>query len=627
MAQIILQKTPAVRKSGPPIILSSRTEAFEVMKKFTELAKKNAAYALDTETSGLYWYKDMLYMISLYTPGMPAVVIPLAWESSAVTFSDLRSLFRGLVDSAVTVCYLFNAKFDLHFMANVGVTFSNQLVDVRVLAHMTNNTIPSNLKTRAKVDVGMELIEFKKLFNLSRGKTLLDYPVEDVGQYAGNDAIATYKLGNKYSNGGLLNNQSFLIADDPELATLYKKIEHKITPILYKMERRGIMANLDNIDAYKRRMVPKLKELEAKAIKLAGAPVNIRSPKQLLEVLRRRGHAVESTGEEILSAVYAKTQDQFISALLEYRELQKLLGTYVEGLLEATDSNGFIHTSFNQVGTVTGRLSSSDPNLQNIPRDAEIRGFFKPRPGYVFIVRDYGQLELRVVAHVSQDPIMLEEFQRGMDIHRLSAAAIFNKNPDEITDEERTKGKSTTSFGVLYGMGAWNLSQQLGVSEERAEMFICNWFRKYRLVDRFFKRIKTSALQTGYVRSFLGRVRYLPELKSPERRKVSAGLREAGNTVVQGPAADLVKLAMIHCEVPEVWNTGARLLLQVHDELVWEVPERNAYAADLIIQDRMINFPVAKKLNVPLTTDGGIGYDWYSAKKGKLNEEFAKRYG
>jgi DNA polymerase-1 len=627
VATLIKKAKPKKYNQKTPIILSNRVEAFEVMEAFTKKAQENRAYALDTETGGLFWYKDPLFMISLYTPGMPAVVIPVAWDSSQVSLLDLAKLFRRLASNTGIVCYLFNAKFDMHFMESADVKLANQLVDVRVLAHMTNNAIPSNLKTRARLDAGMDLVEFKKLFNLTRGKTLLDYPVEDVGQYAGNDAIATYKLGNKYSNGGLIENPSFLIADDPELTVLYKKIEHKITPILYRMERRGIMANLDNINAYKQEAIPKLKAMEERAIQLAGTPVNIRSPKQLMEVLHRRGHRLDSTSAEILDRVYMETKDKFIEALLEYRGLQKLISTYVEGILAATDANGFVHTSFNQVGTVTGRLSSSDPNLQNIPRDRAIRGFFKPRPGYVFIVRDYGQLELRVVAHVAQDPTMIEEFQKGMDIHRVSAAAIFGKNPEDITDEERQKGKSTTSFGVLYGMGAWNLALQLGVSDDKAEMFIVNWFKKYRMVDRFFKRIKQSALQSGYVRSFLGRVRYLPELKSGERRKVSAGLREAGNTVVQGPAADLVKLAMIHLEVPEVWHTGARMLLQVHDELMWEVPERNAYIANKIIEERMANFPVARKLSVPLVTDGGIGRDWYGAKNGELNKEFAERYG
>jgi len=222
---------------------------------------------------------------------------------------------------------------------------------------------------------------------------------------------------------------------------------------------------------------------------------------------------------------------------------------------------------------------------------------------------------------------MIEEFKKGLDIHRVSAAAIFKKSPEEVTDEERQKGKSTTSFGVLFGMGAWNLALELGVTEDQAEMFIANYFRKYRKVDRFFKRVKQSAMQTGYVRTFLGRVRFLPDVRSEDRKKVSAAMRQAGNCVIQGAAADLVKLAMLNCDVPEVHATGARLLLQVHDELVFEVPVRNAYKASKLIEHRMVNFPVAAKLLVPLTIDGGIGYTWNDAKKGKLNKAFKEKYG
>lgn len=599
-----------------------------VLEAFYERAAVNG-YGIDTETGGLDWKRDPLYMISLFTEGCLPVVVPLAWPESTIRLTALRRLFLPLTSGDIKA-YFWNAKFDMHFLKGTGIEFTNPVLDVHVAAHLINNEAPGRLKLRAKADLGMKMTDFKELFNLTRGKTLLDYPLHDVARYAADDAVATYRLAVKYMGERPdIQSRAFALGGQTELGTLFQRVEIPITNLLFRMEDRGVLANTENIEAYERTLAPKIEKAQEKIYRLAGTSVNLNSPKQLLPLLIGRGHKLTSTDAEALKAAHAVRADPLLGSLLEYREYEKIRGTYIEGLLHARDGDGAIHTTFNQAGTETGRFSSSGPNLQNIPREGAIRAFFKPRPGHIFIVRDFGQLELRVAAHAANDAVMIEEFRRGMDIHSLSAAGIFNKPYEEVTPEERQVGKSTSSFGVLFGMSPTSLALKLGVSEVKAELFIINWFKKYRGIDQFFKRVVESAKQTGYVVTFLGRVRFIEALKNPKSNGArNAALREAKNTTIQGPAADLVKLAMLWCDASEELHAlGAHMLLQVHDELMFEVPEENAYRADQIIAERMTNFPVATKLKVPLTTDGGIGYDWNSAKKGALNEQFAQRYG
>lgn len=558
-----------IERSKHYIIPNSYEHAVKLLQKFTACAIRNKMYAMDTETGGLCWYRDAVYMVSLYTAGIKAVVLPVGWEDSALSVKDLKALLQELVNLQNITCFLFNAKFDMHFLANCAVMFKNQIVDVRVIGFMINNTLPANLKGRAKVELGVEPKEFKKLFDLKRGKILLDYPVEDVAPYAANDAIWTYQLGKKFVSTGfsLDKNSEFSVGEDPELTQMYKKIDHKLTLILFDMEREGVLISRKRIEIYKDRIKPILKDIEKRAINKVGAGFNLRSVKQLREIFRRRGISLESTDVEHLEEAYKETKDPLIELILKHRKISKTLGTYADGLLEVLDANSFVHTDFDQVGAKSGRLSSSDPNLQNIQRDDEIRCFFRPRPDHVFIVRDFGQIELRVAAHVANDHTMIEEFKSGMDIHSLGASVIFNKDIKDITPEERQASKATTSFGVLFDMSPYSLAQKLEVSEDKAEVFIYNWFKKYHGIDKFFKRLQASALQVGYVRSFLGRLRYEENLKSSERRKVSAALRSVRNTVIQGPAADLVKLAMIEIsEDEELRSWGYRMLIQVHDK-------------------------------------------------------------
>lgn len=608
----------------------SNADLAKTISEFTEVVAKNGDYALDTETTGLCWFKDRILMISMYTEGYPSVVIPLAWEESKISLTKVAKLLEPLTSLKDISLYFWNAKFDMHFMEQIGVIFNNQIIDACVLGKLVDNEAPAKLKLRARKDLGMEMTEFKKLFNLTRGKTLLDYPLHAVGAYAADDAIATYKLALKFIGSNKdIKSKNFCLNNDIELGTLYRKIEHKMTPILYKMERRGVILNHHNIDAYEADLLPAIESAKRDIFREAGKEFNLNSNPQTLAVLKGKGLNITSTGEKVLKATYKTNKLPLLKHILDYRGMEKIRGTYIEGLRDRQDQNGIVHTSFNQSGTNTGRLSSSDPNIQNIPREGAIRNFFTPPPGYVYIVRDYGQLELRVVAHIANDLTMIDEFRQGLDIHRVCAAPLFNKKWQDVTKEERQIGKSTTSFGVLFGMAPWSLAQMLNVTEEKAYGFIVKWFHKYKGVDQFFKRLKESVKQTGYVKTLFGRHRFFKDIKkNVPASKVRAMLREAGNAAVQGGAADLVKLAMIHCnESEELRQTGAEMLIQVHDELMFQVPIENALVADRLVDKLMTTFPVAKKLKVPLITDGGIGYDWHEAKDGVRNAEFIERYG
>ncbi len=622
-------KLQRVKKRSDFLLPLTDVNLVSVLHDFEDAVKANGDYALDTETTGLSWFKDRILMISMFTEGFPSVVVPLAWEESKIKLTGLAAKFESLVNLKDINLYFWNTKFDKHFMRQVNVNFNNKCIDANILGKMLDNEAPGKLKLRAKKDLKMEITEFKKLFKLNKKKTLLDYPVQKVGAYAADDAIATYRLARLFM-GSVIDptDKSFLIGEDLELGTLYRKVEHKFTDILYKMERRGVILNYESMANYLKELLPKIAEAEKAVYREAGKELNIASPKQVLAVLRAKGLDISSTAEKVLSNVAKTNPLPILKRILDYRAYEKIRGTYIDGFKEKANK-GVIHTSFNQGGTNTGRLSSSGPNMQNIPREGAIRNFFKPPEGYVYIVRDYGQLELRVVAHIANDKVMIEEFLANLDIHKVCAAPLFNKRWQDITKEERRIGKSTTSFGVLFGMAPWSLAQMLNVSEEKALGFIVKWFKKYKGVDTFFKRLIMSTEQAGYVRTFLGRVRRFADIKHPKSRGALGAMhRELKNFAVQGGAADLVKLAMIHCEESRPLRmTGARMLLQVHDELMFQVPEENALRADRLIADLMVNFPVAKKLRVPLITDGGIGYNWHEAKEGLRNDEFIKRYG
>lgn len=617
----------------------TRLEAVEVVEEFFCQATKNGRWAVDTETSGKCWYRDNLLMVAMFTAGFPAVIIPLFyWEESSITPPDLQIIMKPLLQKRDDKFFVYahNAKFDMHFLENFEIKTPHPYVDTMLLARMADNVRSNGLKSLAKSLIGMQLSEFSQ-FKVTKKKPLWKVPLRQVAKYAADDPMATYLVGEHLLQGTHPLKKGTTVDGDVELGTLFRKVEQPVTHILQEMERRGLLLNKEEIDGYIRKTSPEMESIKISIIKMLGSkaaiegkPLNINSPKQLMTVFGRFKLGIPNTAEETLKAWSHKLPPErnFIKLLLDYREKAKELSVYALGMMEKADINGKVHTDFNQA-VDTGRLSSKSPNMQNIKRDgvgSQVRDFFRPPPGYCFIDLDYGQLELRVAAHCAVDRVMIQEFADGVDIHKGAATGIFNKPIEEITADERQAGKATSSFGVMFGMGAAALAAKINadfphmcVTAEKADIFIENWFKKYKGVDWYFRRLIDSAKMTGYVRTFLGRKRMIPELVSKNRGVYGHGIRMVKNTTIQGGAADLVKLALVSVsQCPEIRRTGARILLQVHDELLFIAPKKNAKEAARLIKDRMENFSVAKRLRVKLPVDGGVGMTWSKAKKGDM---------
>ena len=408
------------------------------------------------------------------------------------------------------------------------------------------------------------------------------------------------------------------------LESLLWEIELPLLQVLVDMEWNGITIDRALFRKLSDELGGDLRRLEQEIARAAGMEVNLNSPRQLASVLFeklqlpvvKKTKTGPSTDADVLEQLAAMGHE-LPRLILEYRELQKLKNTYVDTLpLRVNQKTGRIHTSFNQAGAATGRLSSAEPNLQNIPvrtlRGEAIRAGFVPREGWVFLVADYSQIELRIMAHLSGDPAFIEAFHQGGDIHRQTAALIFNVPPEQVTGDMRARAK-TINFATIYGQGAFALSRQLGISLEDARGFIAKYFERFSGVRSFLDRQIELARQQGYVETLFKRRRYIPELKERNFSLRAYGERNAQNSPLQGSAADLIKLAMvrIHHAIREQGLTG-RMLLQVHDELVFEAPPEEVEAMSLVVREHMENVVT---LRVPLVVDIGVGPNWLEAKR------------
>jgi DNA polymerase-1 len=417
--------------------------------------------------------------------------------------------------------------------------------------------------------------------------------------------------------GGVLANKIGQAA----LGELMRGLEIPLIPVLVGMERAGIGLDLARFELFLREVSAELDRLTGEIFEAAGTRFNIRSNKQLAEVLYDRlglkrqgktpGGAV-STSVEALERL--EGAHPVVDKLLAFRKLEKLRSTYLEPLPKLVGPGGRIHTTFNQLAAATGRLSSSSPNLQNIPIRGEMgrrmRACFTAAPGQALAAADYSQIELRVLAHFSGDPTLIAAFERGLDIHAQTAALLYDKKPGDIGPDERRLAK-TINFGLLYGMGPQKLSRELGITMNQAKQFIAKYFERLTRLRQFYETVIEGAAKTGYVTSLAGRRRFLPELHSQNSQLQSQAKRQAVNTVIQGSAADIIKMAMIAVAADERLKTlGATLILQVHDELVLEAPEKNAAEAGRRLAEIMSKIYT---LRVPLAVDTGVGRTWAEA--------------
>ncbi len=637
------------------------------LTKFIDTALSSPQVAYDSETDSLDTINANILGFSLcYEPGK-AVYIPISSNSedlfadtTSIPLKDaLTQLLRLFQAKNVTVI-MHNAKFDLKVLATnikkagfknpelIQKVLQSSIYDTMIYAWLQNPERTGknsySLEALGESVLGLKGIEFNDI--VEKGQTFADVPLEKAAPYGAEDADFTLRLALAQQKCGFdpstklrdrtasptqppvvdCNNSGVSPVVEcrdsgvsrPHLEHLFA-LEMKVLPILTQMELTGIHLDTATLHAYNKELTQGIAQAEQAIYKEVGHEFNIASPKQLQTVLfEERGLKAgkkTKTGYSTDTSVLEELafEDPVPRMILDYREMAKLKSTYVETLPKLTDNQGRIHTDFVQTGTATGRLSCRDPNLQNIPvrNDAgrRIRSAFTAPEGKVLISADYSQIELVVLAHLSGDKNMSQSFIDGTDVHKATAALIYGVTPDAVTPEMRRTAK-TINFGVIYGMSAFRLARDLGISRTQASQFIENYFAQYSSVDTFIKETIRKAEETGYVETLFGRRRPIMNINSRNKLEKSAAERIAVNTPVQGSAADIVKTAMLKVSDALIASASqARLLLQVHDELIFECPDDKATidATIALIKEQMEN---AVKLNVPLRVSIEYGKNW-----------------
>ena len=593
----------------------------EELSNLIDIALEKKLVALDTETNSLNPMEALLAGFSLSVEKGKGFYIPLRitdmlLAGDLIDESTALSELKRLFDSDITICF-HNGKYDLQVLKTAGLDVIHckaKIVDTMIAAWLLNPDKTENgskssfsLEKLAETKLGLIGTEFDSL--VKKGQTFMDLDVETATPYAAEDADFTLQLWSYFEpkiNSG----------ENPKLKDLFN-LEMKILPILTEMEINGINLEKKILEDYQVELEKKLKSAEKDIYELCGKEFNIASPKQLGAILfedlglphgkkTKSGYSTDTSVLEELATLHPVP-----AKILEYRGLAKLLSTYVETLPKLTDRAGRIHTSFIQTGTATGRLSSRDPNLQNIPvRDEagrKIRSAFVSPENRTLVSADYSQIELVVLAHLSKDENMCKAFREGTDIHKATAAMIFGTTPDSVTPDMRRVAK-TINFGVIYGMSAFRLAKDLNISRTQAQDFMNAYFATYSGITQFMQDVILKAEETGYVETLLGRRRYIYGITSKNKLEKSGAERMAKNTPIQGSAADIVKMAMIavHNELLEK-VPNAKMLLQVHDELIVECDTKDAELVSKIMKETMEN---VIKLDVPLKVSVESGTSW-----------------
>ncbi len=595
------------------------TKIVDTPEKLSDCVKalsKASVLAFDTETSDLDPMTAQMVGMSFAISPDQGYYIPIGHNmGNQLSLEEVRdALMPILVDQKIEKV-AHNAKFDLMVLQQAGMEVSPITFDTMLAEWLINpDSRNLGLKTLAWVRLGVEMTPIEDLIGSGKKQlSMASLPIERVAPYAAADAVMTLRL------MPLL--QADLKARNAE--KLMDDLEIKLIPVLAQMEENGILLDVAFFKAFNQELGEMIFALEEEIYRLAGYTFNINSTQQLSDVLFKKlaldppdparklksGHW--STNAEVLDLL--RNKHEIVNKILEYRELAKLKSTYVEALPEQINpKTGRVHTSFNQVGTVTGRIASQNPNLQNIPARTEIgrrvRQGFIAAPGWKLLAVDYSQVELRIVAHIAQDQAMLEAFRKGQDIHATTAAAITDTPLDEVTSLQRRHAKAV-NFGLIYGMSAFGLTRSTDLTLAEAENFIKEYFKEFPGVKAWLDNTRLQAARDGYVETLLGRRRYFPNLakgSNPQMRQREE--REAINAPIQGTAADIVKLAMVALpDALEKAGLKARMLVQVHDELIFEVPEEELDRSIPVIKELMES---AMTLDVPLVCDARAGDNW-----------------
>ena len=507
-----------------------------------------------------------------------------------------------------------NIKYDLTVFANHGIEVQGVAFDTMLESYTQNSTGRHNMDDLAERYLGHKTIAFEEIAGKGKNQLTFDKIALDVAsEYAAEDADVTMKL-----------HQTLFpeLEKTPTLLKLFNEIEMPLVRVLSHIERNGVLIDPQKLLAQSQEIEQRLAEVEAEVHQAAGQEFNLASTKQLQEILfeklglpvkKKTPKGAPSTNEEVLEEL-AQEGHIVPKLLIEHRGLSKLKSTYTDKLPQMINpKTGRVHTSYHQAVTATGRLSSSDPNLQNIPiRNEEgrrIRQAFIAREGYKIVAADYSQIELRIMAHLAHDEGMLKAFTEGKDIHRSTAAEIFGVSLEEVTNEQRRNAKAI-NFGLIYGMSEFGLSNQLGISRQEARTYMDAYFNRYPNVLQFMTDIKAKAAEQGYVETLLGRRLYLPEIKSSNGMRRKAAERVAINAPMQGTAADIIKVAMIGIDKMIFGDENIKMIMQVHDELVFEVKAERVDHYSQLIKAEMEK---AMKLHVPLIADVGVGDNWDEA--------------
>ncbi len=579
----------------------------------SKLNKQNR-FCFDTETTGLDTVKDELVGISFCCKSHEAYWLPV--ESDKMISEKALKKFKPVFENEKIEKIGQNLKFDIKVLRKKGIVVKGDLFDTMIAHYLIKPEGKHGLNDLAEDYLNYTPVKIEELIGV-KGKNqanMRSVPQEKIKEYAAEDADLTWQMKK------ILEKE----LKEKHLETLAGKIEMPLVYVLCDMEIKGFKVNVDVLKKYSAILKIELLDIQNSIYKLADTEFNISSPKQLGEILFNK-MKIDSKAKKTKTGQYSTSEDvlqrlvnrhEIVSKVLEFRSISKLVSTYVEKLPELKNSEtGKIHSSFNQTITATGRLSSNNPNLQNIPireeRGREIRKAFIPSDAqHILLSADYSQIELRLMAHMSGDKNMIEAFNAGEDIHVSTAAKIHRISPGDVTKEMRGRAK-TANFGIIYGISAFGLSRRMNLSLSDAKEFIEEYFKTYPGVKKYMDESIEKAREKGYVQTIMGRKRYLPDILS--RNSVVRGFaeRNAINAPIQGSAADIIKIAMIniHNRIEEK-QLKSGMILQVHDELVFDVPEKEVDELSNIVVNEMQN---AVKLDVPLTVEWGTGRNWFEA--------------
>lgn len=584
--------------------------------KLLEDLEAQEIFAFDTETDSLdYMNADLIGLSVSWKEGE-------AYYLSRELLDKYKKEFKAVFENLNVKKIGHNIKFDVHVLKNLGIEVCGVYFDTMIAAYLLKAGVGEyGLKSLALENFDIQMLEFKELLKLSDKKDdIRGVPIEKLSHYACADADITFRLFEKYKEE---------LKAEERLQKLFYEVEMPIVEVLIGMERNGIELDAAKLKSFSKELDEKVARLKSQITDIVGHEFNLNSPKQLSEVLfgklglqsaKKTSTGAFSTNERVLRDI--RSQHEIVDLILEYRELAKLRSTYTDALIsQLNPDTRRIHSSFNQAVASTGRLSSSDPNLQNIPVASElgnkIREAFVASEGKLFVSLDYSQQELRILAAVSRDVLLLRAYQDNVDVHALTASKLFGKEVEEVTKEERSKGK-TVNFSVIYGISAFGLADRLKIPQDMAQEFIDRYFETYQGVRNYFDELLKLAKTKGVIETKMGRKRNVSDINSSNFRVRRALERETINFPIQGGASDMMKLAMIKVarELEKSEWDGYKMVLQIHDELLFEIPQKEiGNPKSEIRKGRFVEMArecmlEANIYDVPMKVDVGIGKSW-----------------